>query len=204
MKKQPSISVFQLWRRSLSLLFALFAMSAQAEADGGVVRIHQKAGPFIVTVFSAPSPLRAGPVDISVLVQRGEDGQPVLKGEVFVRLRSAGGISVTKRATRDAAQNKLLYSAVMNLPEPGEWELEITVEQDKGTASVLGHMTAAAPRPFLLSYWGSLSLPPVIVALFALNQALKRRAVRRKISARRNVGAFSLYSKVVAKKHSIS
>src|SRR4029453_6685085 len=96
-----------------------------------------------------------------------------------VRLHREGGITVGGRATREVAQNKLLYSALMTMPEAGRWELEGAIKREKETASVLGQVSAVAPRPFLLSYWRSLSLPPVVIALFALNQWLKRRAARR-------------------------
>ncbi len=88
-------------------------------------------------------------------------------------------MTVGERATREVAHNKLLYSALMNLPEAGRWEMEVTIKRGKEAASVLGRVSAAPPRPFLLSYWRSLSLPPVVAALFALNQWLKRRAAGR-------------------------
>ena len=89
-------------------------------------------------------------------------------------------MTLVERATREVAQNKLLYSALMTLPEAGRWQLEVTIKRGKEAASVLGQMSVAAPRPFLLSYWRSLSLPPVVIALFALNQWLKRRTACRK------------------------
>jgi len=176
MKKRHFKVIAELWRRGLLLVAALLAFSSGAQADGGLVALHQEIGPFVVTVFTAPGPLRAGPVDISLLVQDRASGQPVLDGEVFVRLKSPGGITLVEQATREVAQNKLLYSALMNLPEAGQWELEVTIKQGKETASILGEVSAAAPTLFLLSYWRSLSLPPIVIALFALNQLLRRRA----------------------------
>lgn len=179
MKKQHFKVIAELWRRGLFLVAALLAFSSRAQADGGLVALHQEAGPFVVTVFTAPGPLRAGPVDISVLVQDRASGQPVLDGEVFVRLKSPGGKTLIARATREAAQNKLLYSALMNLPEAGQWELEVTIKQGKEIASIVGQVSAATPTPFLLSYWRSLLLPPIVIAGFALNQWLKRRSADR-------------------------
>jgi hypothetical protein len=179
MKNRRSKSIAQLWCRSWLLAAALLVLNSRAQADGGSVELHQVAGPFVVTVFTAPVPLRAGPVDISILVQDRAGGQPVLNGEVVVRLRREGGMTLVERATRELAQNKLLYSALMTLPEAGRWQLEVTIKREKETASVNGQVSAAAPRPFLLYYWRSLSLPPVVIALFALNQWLKRRVARR-------------------------
>ena len=179
MKKQSTESIAHLWRRSLLLAVALLMLNSRAHADGGTVELHQVAGPFIVTVFTAPVPLRVGPVDISVLLQDRANGQPVLDGEIFVLFRKEGGLTVGEPATRELAQNKLLYSALMILPEAGQWELEVRIKREKEATSVFAQVSAAAPKPFLLSYWRSLSLPPIFIALFALNQWLKRCAVRR-------------------------
>ncbi len=167
------------WRYGLLLAPLLLALCSLARADGGLAQLHQTAGPFVVTVFAAPGPPRVGPVEISVLAQDHTNGRATLDGEVFVRLRREGGMTIVGQATRDVAQNKLLYSALMNLPEPGQWELEVTIKQGKRTASALGQLSVTAPRPFLLSYWRSLSLPWIVVTLFALNQWLKRRAASR-------------------------
>ena len=182
MKKHRSKLIARLWRNGLLMTVALSALSLRAQADGGGVALHQVAGPFVVTVFTAPGAPRAGPVDVSVLAQDRADGQAALDVEVFVRLRSEGGMIVVGRATREASRNNLLYSVSMNLPEAGRWELEVIIEQGrqgKSATSVLGQVSVAAPRPFLLSYWQILSLPWVIATLFAMNQWLKRRAAIR-------------------------
>jgi hypothetical protein len=114
-----------------------------------------------------------------VLAQDRANGRPALDGEAIVRLQSASGITVVGRATRNESQNKLLYSALMSLPEPGQWELEVTVKQGENKASVFGRIWVEQPRPFLLSYWRSLSLPWIVVTLFVMNQWLKRRAASR-------------------------
>lgn len=170
------------WLHGLSLALALLALCARARADGGLVLLHQTDGPFVITVLAAPNPPRAGPVDISVLAEYRADGQAAIDVDVFVRLRSEDGMTVMARATRDVARNNLVYSALMNLPEAGQWELEVTIKQGKqgeSAARAIGKMPVAAPRPFLLSYWRSLSLPWIVVALFAMNQWLKSRAANR-------------------------
>jgi hypothetical protein len=179
MKNNRSKLIGRYWRHSLLLTPLLLALCSRAEADGGAVALHQVAGTYIVTVFITPGAPRAGPVDVSVLAQEGADAQAALDVEVFVRLRSASGMIVAGQATREASRNNLLYSASMNLPEAGQWELEVAIghgRQGKSATSVLGQVSVAAPRPFLLSYWRSLSLPWVIITLFAVNQRLKRRA----------------------------
>jgi hypothetical protein len=48
------------------------------------------------------------------------------------------------------------------------------------TASMRRQVSAAALRPFVLASWRSLSLLPIISALCAVHQWVKRRAVRRR------------------------
>lgn len=179
MEKRRAKLIGQYCLYGLLLAPALMALCARARADGGLMLLHQMDGPFVVTVFAAPNPPRVGPIDISVLAQYRADGRAALNAEVIVRLRREGGMTVVGRATREASRTKLLYSALMNLPEAGQWELEVTIEQRESAARALGQMSVAAPRPFLLSYWRSLSLPWVVVTLFAVNQWLKRRAASR-------------------------
>ena len=69
-------------RHTLLLVVALVAQVVTTHAHGGLVQLHQAADPFVVTVFTAPTPLHAGPVAVSVLVQDRGDGQPVLDGDM--------------------------------------------------------------------------------------------------------------------------
>ena len=183
MKKQHSKSIARLCCRGLLLVTPLLMFGSMAHADGGFVELHQESGQFLVTVFTSPGPLRVGPIDISVLVQDRSNGQPLLDGEVSVQLSKEGEMTLAERATREVAQNKLLYSALVHLPEAGQWEMEVTIKQGKETARILGQVSATASPPFLLSYWRGLSLPPIIVAAFALNQWSKRRTAQRRNAA---------------------
>src|SRR5262245_62794947 len=56
MKKHRSKLIVRLWRNGLLMAVALSALSLRAQADGGLVQLHQTAGSFVVTVFAAPSP----------------------------------------------------------------------------------------------------------------------------------------------------
>lgn len=159
--------------------FASGFASLLAHADGGVVQFEKSAGPFVVTVFTTPSPLRAGRVDISLMIQSRENEQPVLDCQAFIQLRKEGAVSIRCEATHEAAQNKLLYAAPIKISEPGLWELEVTIKHDGNSTAVGGEITVASPAPVMLAYWRSLLLPPLIISLFGLNQWLKRRGAER-------------------------
>jgi hypothetical protein len=60
----------------LSALCMLFVPPSGLRADGGAMRLSERAGGYRVTVFTDPTPLRAGPVDVSVFVQDADTGEP--------------------------------------------------------------------------------------------------------------------------------
>jgi hypothetical protein len=153
--------------------------AARASGDGGVVRQQQADGPFLVTVFTAPTPLRAGPVDISVLVQKRNSNEPVLDAAVHVTLISTEpGAAIRSAATRQLATNKLLYAAPLNVPSAGTWDLRVVVRRGQDTAAVGCQIGVAAALPPLLAHWPYLALPPVVVLVFALHQWLRSRSIK--------------------------
>src|SRR5690349_412542 len=82
--------------------------SSLARADGGAVRLSERAGNYQVTVFTSPTPPRAGPVDVSVLVLDGASGECVPEPRVDVCLTARGSGQVLEGpATAEAATNKL-------------------------------------------------------------------------------------------------
>ena len=89
------------------------------------MQFRQQVGPLIVTVFSAPVPLRVGSADLSVLVQTVRDASPVLNAEVALQLSSPGSPAIHVPATRAQATNKLLYAAHPVLPSAGQWRLTV-------------------------------------------------------------------------------
>jgi len=143
---------------------------------GGEVRLMEKAGPFLITVFGDPTPLRVGPVDISVMIQDEDGGRPILEAEVTVQLQEQGtGRSpIITQATRQNATNKLLYAALVNLPAPGLWELQVTAQYQAQVANVTCMVTAVPSRSTLRSWWLYAALLSVTIGSVALHQWHRR------------------------------
>ena len=164
-------------RRRAGALAVLFLLAVPAAwPDGGVVRLRERRGALVVTVFTAPDPLPAGPQDVSVLVQ-DPSGAPVLDADVTLSFDppapSSAGFAV--RALRAQATNKLLQAAQVDLGEVGEWRLGVSVSR-AGQASDLSCPLPIAPATHrLTALWDVLALPPLIVVLFALNHTLRPR-----------------------------
>jgi hypothetical protein len=148
---------------------------AQARGDGGTIRMSGKKGDLLVTVFTAPTPLRAGPADISVLVQDASTGQPLSQARVIVRMAKNDESEQEYPATPEAATNKLLHAAQIELPGPGRWKIEVQVESSQGSAVIGGEVEAAERLPRWRDMWPWLAWPGLVVALFAIHQVLARR-----------------------------
>ena len=179
-------------RAFLVFCCGLFSISSRlALADGGVIQIRKEAGPFRITLFSTPAPLRAGPADLSVLVESAKSGETLLDAKVVLLLQPLRGADASKRleleATRAQATNKLLYAALPDLSEQGEWSVRIDVQEGSRHASAAGTIEVLPPPPALLADWPYFAAVPLLIGLFILNQYLRRRQLA-SVRARRAQG----------------
>ena len=161
----------------LALLSCLiFHPSSLARADGGAVRLRQRAGGYQIAVFTSPTPFRAGPVDVSVLVQDAATEECVPEAQVTVYLKATGdGRALECPATTAAATNRLFHAAVFELPEPGRWDVEVAVEGPHGRALLRFGIEADGPAPRWLEFWPWFTWPALVVALFGLHRVMIRR-----------------------------
>ena len=164
----------------LLLPVTVILAQASALADGGAVQLRKEAGPFVITVFTAPAPLSAGPVDLSLLLQNRNGLEPVLDASVSLILRSeASGAEIQARPTREWAQNKLLYAAPVTLAEPGKWQLDVTILRNGERTEATGTIDVARAFEMASSYWSYIAFPPLIIVLFVIRERLIRRKAKR-------------------------
>jgi hypothetical protein len=163
-------------------LLLLGPCCAMVRADGGQVRLLERHGPFQISVFTSPNPLRAGAIDISVLVQDASTGKPVENVEVDLRLvpRADREAPILAHTTTAAATNKLLRAALIELPHAGWWDVDVTCVADQARAEFQFPMEAAAPLPRWLSIWPLFTWPLGAVLLFAAHRALVMRYRQRR------------------------
>jgi hypothetical protein len=163
---------------TVRIFFLLATLGALAFADGGKVQFQRKAGTFNITLFSTPTPVRAGRADLSVMVQNSADQSPLLDAEVRLHLVKSEANSITEisaPARHRQATNKLLYAAQVDLKSPGKYRVEISVQTPHDSALVTGDLDVLPPEPPLLAHWPYFAALPVVAFLFVLNQRLKRR-----------------------------
>jgi hypothetical protein len=159
------------------LALVLAAGPRRARGDGGAVRLSQPVGPYRLTVFTAPTPPRAGPVDVSVFVQDGAGGEVLPDLTVRITLTPVGraGEPLTARASHEAATNKLFQAATFDLPDRGRWRVAVAVEGPRGPAECACEVTVEAPAPRWVELWPWFAWPAVPVVLFVLHQVLARK-----------------------------
>ncbi|RME50422.1 MAG: hypothetical protein D6796_02980 [Caldilineae bacterium] len=132
-------------RRWLVLLLGWLAVTAQplwAHGGGTPVLTNATAGPYLVSVWMSPDPLRVGTVHLTVAVieaaSGGENGPPVLEATVGVRARPLAGDAapIVTEATHAEALNKILYETDFEVPQAGRWEIALAIEGPDGPAEV--------------------------------------------------------------------
>jgi hypothetical protein len=171
----------------LGLALAIVAgpCCAHAVADGGQVRVSERHGDYQLTVFTSPNPLRAGPVDISVLVQHADTEAAITDASVTVELTAADRASppIRAAATTAAATNKLLTAALVDLPAAGRWDVRLTITPPRAsTFATAFTMNAAPPLPAWLTVWPWFSWPILVVIVFAVHRGLVARRIAQRPS----------------------
>jgi hypothetical protein len=168
-------------------MMVVFFIPTTACADGGTLRFSKLCDGYRITLFTAPTPLRAGTADFSVLLQAADSETPLLDVPVSVHVypvgepqRRRGGLATTAVAT-----NKLFQAIALELPEAGTWRVEIEVQGPERAASVEADLKVEPPMPagLDLAFW--IAWPAGAIVLFAFHQRLVRRVTQRGAGQRR-------------------
>jgi hypothetical protein len=159
------------------------------------MRAREAQGPFVVTVFTASEPQQDSPADVSVMVQERDSNDAILDATVKLVFTSpsgsiagpieetcgapgmAGGEPHSERftvaATRTQASNKILYAAPVRFNVTGNWQLQAFIKRNDDVADIACTIPVSPPPGKLIDLLPYLVLPPLLVALFAVNQWLR-------------------------------
>lgn len=171
-------------RSAWAMVVLFLAMPNSAQADGGLPVLVERLGDYQVAVFVSPAPPRVGPVDISVLVQQTDTGEPVSPRSITVSLKSEGPyqIGLTETATTAAATNKLFRAAHFNLPSSGLWNVAVEIDSPAGMLTTAGQIAVSEPLPRWRQLWPWFAWPALPIVLFVLYQQSQGRRVPKKSS----------------------
>jgi hypothetical protein len=165
----------------LTLGWLLISVCSEvARGDGGTLRLSRSEGNYQISVFTAPTPFRAGPVDISILVQNAATREVIQEASVtmWLALRNRPGDTMCHTATDKAATNKLLKAAVFELPEAGFWQVKVCIDGGQGTAYVRFDLEAAQRIQRWPAIWPWVSWPAPVILLFSIHKLLVWRKHR--------------------------
>ena len=171
----------------MKILLALCLLSTTlcAFADGGRIRLHEPAGPFVVTLFTTPDPLSEGAADFSVAVERQGALGLVQDAEITLVLtqpNAASAAPLVLTATHQAATSRFLQAANFTLPHAGIWRVKVIVSQGKDVGECTG-IVDVQPATTLgnQTFWQIIAVP-LAVLLFLAHQR-RKKSLRRKLDA---------------------
>ena len=156
-------------------LSALLIAGVAAAHGGGTPQLSGvTAGPYWLTVWTSPEPVRAGELHVTLGVG-GADGAPVLDAEVQVEISPLpnGGVSLTGAATSAQSSNKFLYEVDFELPESGLYLVTVKVSGPEGRGAASFELQAL---PAEASNWLGILLVGVGVAALAVWLRLRSHA----------------------------
>ncbi|MFW6075379.1 MAG: hypothetical protein ACOC9Y_07275 [Chloroflexota bacterium] len=161
--------------------FLLLLLTANlASANGGQVRLErEETGPYLISAFTEPIPMREGEVDLSVQVFDA-DSEEIIDDGLTILLTAAPlgtdseAVPIETELTAGEATEPGYHAAKFDIPEAGEWNFQLMVSGETGEGSA--HFDAdievqrSVGRTEILVM---LALIPVIglLILFALRQA---------------------------------
>ena len=164
--------------RQMIRILALITLSLEwvwAHGGGTLQLTNAEVGPYRVSVWSLPDPMRVGDGHFTVAVSKpptsgsdsGEAGTPVFDAKVELQLTPVeiDGQTYVVPATHESAVNKFFYEGDVDLPTAGLWRVAVSVE-GKGKASFEVQVLPPAGINWLL--WIGLAVCVAAVAGLAL------------------------------------
>ena len=172
------------------VLFFWLVCMGLAGADGGRVLGERNMNELRVVLFAQPDPLRAGPVDFGVYLETGD--APALDAVVGFRLiklsapspeaawRGPGCVTpgVSVPAVLGHAGNKLVYSAMLGISEPGLWELSVDIRHKGHVSTVVFELSVMAQSSPLIDWWPMVLMFPGGMLLYVWRARILRKRRR--------------------------
>jgi hypothetical protein len=152
-----------------------------ARGDGGALRAWKEHGAYTIAVFTEPSPVVIGPVDISVLLLDRKTGEPITGAQVMVEVLPVGRPAGATRhpATIQAATNKLLRAAVFELRDTGRCEVNVDIDGPDDHAEIQFELDVGSSWSLRTGVWPWILWPLPVIASYGVHRRLVDRAARR-------------------------
>ena len=148
------------------LAFSTALALSGSDDDELALRAHQQSNNLDVAVYMPEGTLPVGENTVSVLVQNTSGGV-LLDSPMELSLTQTGGgqRSLPVRESEAESPNKLLRSASMNLPEPGEWLMRVSITHAADSLSITLKVQSVSPHREFGDAWPQLVFPGFTVVL---------------------------------------
>lgn len=162
---------------ALALLLLPFA--ALAHGIGTPQRLNVPSGPYWLSIWTDPDPLRADETHVVIAVLEPETQKPIVTGvEPTVQLRSLAAGTVIRQAATTDSTNRLLYVATFTDDlSPGLWEVSVSVSGERGKGAPVTFEVEISPARGFNWLWvgvGGLGAG-LVVWLLSASRAGRRR-----------------------------
>lgn len=120
-----------------AFIWLLGAMPALAHGGGTPQLVNEPAGPYLVSIWTTPRPLRVGELHVTVSLSEPEPdarggsrpGDPVLNRPLRLEVRDAAGAVVAEvPVSHEEADNKLFYEADFWVEAAGEHTFTLIID----------------------------------------------------------------------------
>jgi hypothetical protein len=112
-----------------------------------MVQFRQEPGPFAITVYTSPAPLRVGLVDIGIWVEDWNRHDPVPDAGIMLLLHEPeSDTQIEAQLIKGEGRNSQLYVASVALLSPGKWRADAVTLRNGVHAEAVGSLYVA-PAP---------------------------------------------------------
>jgi hypothetical protein len=127
-----------------------FLLARPASADTGQLREVVMENGMHVLVFTSPTPLRAGVVEVAVLATDAGNGAPLDAFELEVEVREPEWDAEMPSMVFDGGldrSDRFVRKAILDLPEAGAWEMVVSVRREGDSVRVPLSVTVGQALP---------------------------------------------------------
>jgi hypothetical protein len=170
-----------------SIVALVLILPQGADAHGGRLQCElAPAGPYVVSVWTAPDPARVGLLDFSASILRSDTRRPVSDVGMRLKARAAAAPGFVEGVGSREAGGLFdflappLYHVKVDIPAPGRWHVAVSVAGSAGHGEV-GFDIDVAP-PLAIPWRVIAASVAVAVILVAAWLAAKSRAGRHQAS----------------------
>ena len=157
---------------------AFVVLSSRAsDDDDQVLRLSRQEGPFAISIYGPAGDLAPGPANFGVLVQDRNSHEILLDSVVNFVLSDANGKGVTAEPIGASAgdENKLLFTADIDLDTPGARTLDVSVRNANRNAIVLMPLEVVAATEAGFAFRWSYVVMLAVAAVLSLTYFWRHR-----------------------------